>query len=221
MNSESLRIIRIDNEYEANFAKKFMKRIIIVAYNEDDFAFGISQDLIFIIPKKYLNIIDEIFSDKEIIKLISKPLPAINQQITLSCNNCCNIIEYYNQNIRLSNQLKNNILKAQSLVEIVLLMLNYKIINENNREDFHIKPVFNEDRNNYLTYLTLFNDILIRNGPLLFADLINETRNYLSLNNPNLLNNKKLNPEIALQGLIFTDALRNDTATTLVWIPDY
>jgi hypothetical protein len=101
------------------------------------------------------------------------------------------------------------LLQTSSIADKALLMMNYRTTDKNKKD-----PVFNEYRNNYLLYLTIFNDILIKTGPISFMDLTTRSKKY-----PNLTN-IKLHPSLALQGLITVGALNSDPKTTSVSIPD-
>jgi len=72
-------------------------------------------------------------------------------------------------------------------------------------------PIFNSKRECYLSYLTAYNDILIRYGPLPFVDLVNKVRTVCRGN---------ICPSEILVGLIKTGAFKSDPMTAIVSLPD-
>ncbi len=218
------RIILIGSRAEANFARKFMTNIVTINYNDHYTAIAIDGSIVFV----YLNgangnDILEIFRANNLIKLISKPLSAV--QLFIGANNCINcehISKYITNkgNSCLISQMKKDIIdqeKIESLsdraAKVALIMMRYKI-EADKIKNGDKKALFNKKRDCYLIYLTAFNDILSTYGPLRFTELTRKVRNY-----PYLCR-MKLHPAFALEGLISVGALSNDPATALVSIPD-
>lgn len=73
---------------------------------------------------------------------------------------------------------------------------------------------YNKKRDASLIYLTIFNDILLFNGPTSFITLVNLAKKY-----PNLTQ-LAVNPALALEGLIEIKALISDRTTTLIYLPE-
>jgi len=73
---------------------------------------------------------------------------------------------------------------------------------------------YNKKREVLLMYLTIFNEILLINGPMTFITLINMAKKY-----PNLTS-LLVNPAMALEGLITIKALINDPTSTLIYLPE-
>jgi len=224
VDNKSERIVVITSAEEANFARKFMIKMVSVNYNDKYTAFAIDDSTVFVYPnlQRRDNII-EIFQATDLTKLISKPLSAVKLYLKGSnCNNCEHISAYISKkgNPRIIPDMKKEIID-QNMVEslsdraakVALIIMKYKI-----DADKTIKPVkkslFNKKRDCYLIYLTAYNDILSTYGPLRFTELTRKVRDY-----PYLCR-MRLHPALALEGLISVGALSNDPTTTLISIPD-
>jgi hypothetical protein len=133
------RIITIDTIADANFARKFITGTVTVAYNQTHLAVAVSQDLVFIIPLTYSDIITDIFADCNVVKLLSKPLPALQSIMQTSCCNCHYILTYVNKDKHLATQLKEDILKA-SMPESELQSETLSTIMENQTDKYLQTP---------------------------------------------------------------------------------
>ena len=72
------RIVMISSTEEASFARKFLVNIIGVSFNKNYTAFSSDASTAFVYPTRLLwNSITSIFQDPTLIKLISKPAPAL------------------------------------------------------------------------------------------------------------------------------------------------
>lgn len=222
-----MRIVMITSSEEATFARKFLINMVTVSFNKNYTAFGSDASTTFIYPTKLLwSSITSIFQDPTLMKLISKPAPALKFFLNgIVYENCQHISDYMNQkgDHRSISEMKREITEQdniQDLAEragyVTLIMMKYKLIADTaeKRPKKEKKSYFNKRRDCYLLYLTAFNDILIRNGPLSFVALANAVRTY-----PYLCR-VKLNPSMALEALITVGALSLERNTTLVSIPD-
>lgn len=222
------RIVMVTSIQEAIFARKFLVNIVAAAFNTDYTAFAPDAMTVFVYPNKSLwSNITSIFRDTNLTKLISKPLIALKRFLNgANCENCQHISEYINQKAesRIIPDMKQEITDQDTIDSladragmVALIMMKYKIKAEKlaiKKPKKVKKSYFNKKRDCYLLYLTVYNDILSRYGPLKFIDLTRRTRNY-----PYLCR-VRLSPAMALEGLIKVGALSNEVNTTLVSIPD-
>lgn len=228
MVEEQPRIFTILSENDAKFSRKFLDGVIGVSFNENYVAFSIDVKTVFVYPtKEFWTDIIEIFQDPEILKLISKPIPALRTFIGDEVfNNFQHISQYMTNNgdNRSIPEMKREIMEQTQVLDIkqraaliALIIMKYKInsdIVKSNSNKSIKKSLFNKKRDCYLLYLTAFNDILITNGPLSFVKLTNMVKSY-----PYLCR-IALNPSMALDGLIKVGALSINQDTTIVSIPD-
>ena len=227
MADDQLHIVTISSNEEAVFAQKFLTRIIAVSFNENYISFSPNDKTAFIYStKQHRSIITTIFQDPNIIKLISKPLPALKSFLKdIACNNCQHISEYMDKkgDSRSIPEMKREIIEQNEIGDIMervgsisLVMMKYKTNADMIEKTGKVKKknLFNKRRDCYLLYLTVFNDILIQNGPLQFVTLASMAKTY-----PYLCRTK-LNTYMALEGLIKVGALSLDRYTTIVSIPD-
>lgn len=205
------KIVNIKTREDIDFVRKLITGIIAVAYNHEYAAFTMDGVTIFVCSiKSHKDCIIDIFTDSDIMKLISKPLPSL--KILLGDNvyaNCKNISSYLREAncSSLISKIKRSIIEqgneplVDRVVGVALLIIKYKILST--------RP---QGRDCYLLYLTVYNDILSNYGPMRFTDLTRIARGY-----PYLCRTK-LHPALALEGLISVGALLNDKE--LVFIPD-
>lgn len=242
MSETQIRIVSITSIDEANFSRKFLTGIIGVAFNKNYIAFSPDISTVFIYPTKPLwNYIVSIFEDPNILKLISKPKPALDSfildiskhefktslQKNVICNNCQHISHYMSQkdDSRSIPEMKKELVEQNlntdffdKTISIALIIIKYKNI----ADIFHSNPLnkkpnknfFNKHRDCYLLYLTAFNDILIHNGSLPFIKLATLVKSYPYLCHTNI------NSFNALEALIKVGALSLEHRTTIVSIPD-
>lgn len=224
-------IIMVTSLQEAIMARKFLVSTITATFNVEYTAFASDEKTVFIYPNNSLwSNITGIFRDAGLFKLVSKPLVAVNLFLKgINCENCQHISDYLieKEESRLVPKIKQEIIdqgKIESLPDrtamVALIMMKYKIkvdkfaTKKKKKVKKNKKSHFNKKRDCYLLYLTAYNDILLRYGPLRFMDLTRKTKNY-----PYLCR-MKLSPAMALEGLIKVGALSNEANTTLVSIPD-
>jgi uncharacterized membrane protein len=222
-----IRIITIDSLEEASFARRFLGNIITVSFNKDYVAFSPDASTAFIYSTRLLwNSIISIFQDPTLIKLISKPAPALKSFLGgVIFANCQHISDYMSQKgeQRSISEMKREITEQDVIPQlsnragsVALIMMKYKLIADvtHKTPKQQKKSYFNKRRDCYLLYLTAFNDILVRNGPLRFVTLANIVKSYPYLCRIGL------SPFMALEGLIKVGALSLERDTTIVSIPD-
>lgn len=221
------RIVMIENANDANFAKKFISNVTAVAYNNEYTAFAIDATTVFVYSNAIgRNAIIEIFKDPTILKLISRPAPTLKGLLRgNSCENCKNISVYINDvgDPRVVPEMKQaimnqdkEILLSDRAAKVALIMMKYKT-----DADVTGKPpkkpkksYINKKRDCYLLYLTAYNDLLSRYGPMRFIDLTRRVREYPYLCRVGL------HPAMALEGLVKVGALVSDPKRALISIPD-
>ena len=82
--SPTVRIVTISSPEEATFARKFLIDIITVSFNKNYVAFSSDASTAFVYPTRVLwNSIISIFQDPTLIKLISKPAPALKSFLNI------------------------------------------------------------------------------------------------------------------------------------------
>jgi hypothetical protein len=224
---DELRIVIISSLEEAAFVQKFLTGIIAVSFNRSYTAFSPDPKTAFVYSTKPLwSAIVKIFQDSSITKLISKPSPALKSFLGgVTCNKCQHISDYMSHkgDNRSIPEMKREIVEQDKIHDlkdrtgsIALIIMEYKtnadIVANNPKKEK--KSLFNKRRDCYLLYLTAFNDILIRNGPLPFMRLVNIVKSYPYLCRVGI------NPSVALEGLIKVGALSSDRFSTIVSIPD-
>ena len=221
------RVVIVGSGNEAEFARKFLAGNITVAFNNLYVAFSPDDTIVFVYSTELLwDYIVEIFEDETLTKLISRPLGSLRSFLrNVNFSNVQHISDYMSRKgeQRSMPEMKREITDQGSIPDlsaraasVALTMMKYKLI----ADETHRRPkkqktyVFNKLRDCYLLYLTAFNDILIRYGPLPFVYLANLVRGY-----PYLCR-VKLGPSMALSGLVKVGALSLDRSSTLVSIPD-
>ena len=225
--SSSVRIVMVTSSDEAIFSRQFLINVIAASFNKNYTAFSPDPTTVFVYPTKELwSYIITIFQDPALIKLISKPAPALKSFLNGNiCANCQHISDYLNQRgaSRSISEMKREITEQDSITDnttrtgsVALIMMKYKLIADNTEKKpkKEKKSFFNKRRDCYLLYLTAFNDALVRNGPLPFVTLANTVKTY-----PYLCR-IKINPFMALEGLIKVGALSLERNSTIVFIPD-
>lgn len=221
------RIVMIESPTDAIFAKKFINNVTAVAYNSDYTAFATDATTVFVYSNATeRNYIIEIFKDPKVLKLISRPAPTLKGLLRgNNYENTKNISVYINEvgDPRVVPEMKQSIMnqdEEKSLsaraAKVALLMMKYKI-----EADVTGKPAkkpkksyFNKKRDCYLLYLTAYNDLLSRYGPMRFIDLTRRVRDYPYLCRVGL------HPAMALEGLVNVGALSSDPRRALISIPD-
>lgn len=221
------RIVMIENTNEAKFARKFISNVTTVAYNNEYTAFAMDDVTVFIYPNEITrDVIIEIFKDISVLKIISRPAPTLKRLLRgNNCENCKNISAYINEvgDPRVISEMKQNIMNQDNerslsyrAAKVALIMMKYKI-----EADVTGKPpkkpkksYFNKKRDCYLLYLTAYNDLLSRYGPMRFIDLTHRVREYPYLCRVGL------HPAMALEGLVAVGALSSDPRRALISIPD-
>ena len=178
----------------------FNKEYIAVAYN-------LEKVMIYNIDTPPI-----IFQDTKYIKLYCKPEFVVERQFNIV--NGIHIGDYKN-NDRSYHQMKYDIINQgynpdnmEKAHNIALIMMKYKLIVDSQTNE----SIFNNKRDCYLLYLTVYNEILAQDGPTEFMDLINKAKKY------KYLCKIALTPVLALQTLIKIKALQE--IETLVSIPD-
>lgn len=222
----SYRIISIKDSKEAEFSKQFIVNTVAVAFNVEYTAFATDLNTVFIYSNKISkSYIIEIIRDSNIVKLISKPIGVIKVFTHGEYQNCDHIGDYINRvgdpryipdmKLEIMNQNKEKELNIRA-ANVALLIMKYKLKADevSNNPKKEEKSFFNKKRDCYLLYLTAYNDILSRMGPMKFTDLTVKVREYSCLCGTNL------HPAMALEGLIKTGALNSNTMNALVSIPD-
>ena len=221
------RVVMIASGEEADVARNFLAGDITVAFNNLYIAFSPGNTTAFVYPTQLLwEYVVEIFQDKTVTKLISRPLGSLRSFLKgVTFTNVQHISDYMSRKgeQRSIPEMKREITDQDSIPDlgdraasVAFIMMKYKLIADetHKRPKKRKKYFFNKVRDCYLLYLTAFNDILIRYGPLSFVYLANLVRGY-----PYLCR-VKLGPSMALSGLIKVGALSLDRNTTLVSIPD-
>lgn len=153
-----------------------------------------------------------------------------NQDLSgISCTNCQHISEYIEKtgNGRIIPEMNREIMNqdgtvslSQRAAEVSLIMMRYKIQADSTQHQNSLnskessKCMFNKGRDCYLLYLSAYNDILSRLGPITFTELTSRVRSYPYLCRTDL------HPAMALEGFIKTGALSSDSETAIVSIPD-
>ena len=220
------RIVIVASPTEAEFARKFSVGTVVVAFNKEYTAFAVDAYTTFVYPNKPLwsNII-ALIQDQSINKLMVKPSSAVKGFFKIECSNCQHISEYMTQKgeQRSIPEMKQEIINqdiigdlAERAGSVSLMLAKYKVLADTaqNQPKKPKKSYFNKRRDCYLLYLTVFNDVLSRYGPLKFIDLVRRIREYPYLCRAGL------NPAMALEGLIKVGALSSEVNTTVISIPD-
>lgn len=221
-------IVIISNENDAKFSRKFITDIVGVGFNQMYTVFSINATTAFVYPNNIgRNIVSEIYQNSNITKLISKPMGAFKTHLrSVECENCKHISGYIVEkgSGREIPEMKRELMGLDVIGDIeirvarvALIVMKYKEIAdaasiENTKKKR--KSFFNKKRDCYLVYLTAYNDILSRIGPMRFAELIWRVHVYSYLCRTNI------HPAYALDGLISLGALSIDQNTTVVSIPD-
>jgi len=203
-------------------------RIVAVSFNDEYTVFVPNLSTIFIYSNKLSwSSILSIFENANVVKLVSKPIMAVKSFLhDAPCNNCHHISDYINsygepRNIpamkqEIINQ-SNVISLADRAAQVAIIIMKYKIAADSpikKPKEGGRKSYFNKKRDCYLLYLTAFNDILIRYGPLKFVDLTRRIGRY-----PQLCRSR-LSAALALNGLIKVGALVNEKETSMIYIPE-
>jgi hypothetical protein len=231
------RIINIESAPEAQFAHKFMTNPVTVAVNDSFTAFAVDPMTVFVYSNTQL--IMSILQDINIVKLVSKPIPAI-KSIYGDIKNCTHISDYIINKLkgqsswmmvnrmnleimeegnhleidRSTNQIRPTQSLSQTAANVALIMMKYKTQANRTIDVKSEKSTFNEKRDCFLLYLTAYNDLLSRYGPMKFTDLVRRVKDYPQLCRTNM------NPVMALKGLIESEALMTDPESTLIFIPE-
>ncbi len=200
---------------------------ISVAYNNLYTSFVTNSGRTIVFPNSIgKDIVIDIFKNPNIMKIVSKPLSSLKTFLkNNTCLNCVHISTYISDNGNQRNipAMKQEIINQDSesdlktrAVGVASIIMKYKIQadKEGKPVKTHRKIFFNKKRDCYLLYLSIYNDILSRFGPMRFIELIRRAHNY-----PNLCRTN-LHPALALEGLIKSGALISDSRTTFVTIPD-
>jgi hypothetical protein len=219
-------IVIISNENDAVFARKFITDIVGVGFNQMYTVFSINATTAFVYPNNIgRNVVREIYRDSNIMKLISKPMGALKSHLrNIACVNCKHISGYIDEkgSAREIPEMKRELMELDIIrdmetrvAKVALIVMKYKEMADVASVDKKKKKsYFNKKRDCYLVYLTAYNDILSRTGPLRFAELIWRVHVYSYLCRTNI------HPAYALDGLIALGALSIDQNTTIVSIPD-
>ena len=228
--SPKQRIVMIETSNDANFARKFIINVVTVAYNNEYIALAIDNITVFVYPRNQNVLLEdpiiEIFQDGSILKLISRPIQTLKSLLKGNiCENCKNLSVYINDvgDPRVVPEMKqvlmnqdNELSLSNRAAKVALIMMKYKI-----QADMMGKPrktqrklLFNKKRDCYLLYLTAYNDLLSRFGPMRFTDLTRKVREY-----PYLCR-MGLHPAMALEGLVRVGALSSDPRRAIISIPD-
>lgn len=220
-------IVMVSSEEEAVFARKFVVDAIGIAFDKLYTAFSTNATTAFLFPNNIgRNVMLEIYQNPDIIKLISKPIGALKSHLRGNkCENCKHISDYINEkgDTRDIPEMKRELMDLGAVqnmddrvARVALTIMKYKT-----RADITGKPLkkprksfFNKKRDCYLLYLTAYNDILSRLGPMKFITLVSKVRGY-----PYLCR-AKIHPAFALDGLIALGALSSDLRTSIISIPD-
>lgn len=221
-------VITITSLEEAIFIRKLIVGTITVAFNNDYVAFAMNTDIVFVYPNDIArNVINDVFQSSNIVKLISKPLISLKSYLRgIVCRNCQHISAYINEigGSRMIPEMKQEIMEQDVILslrdraaKIALIMMAYKLAADRSlpKQPKQKKSYFNKKRDCYLLYLTAYNDLLSRYGPMKFIDLTRKVREY------SYLCQMTLHPALALEGLIKVGALSNDSQTAVISIPDY
>jgi hypothetical protein len=220
------RMIMVNDVKEAKFTQQFINNEVAVAFNDEYCAFAIDTDTVFVyIIDTTLDYILAIFNDSNIVKYFSKPFGAIKLFTDGKYQNCLHISRYLSNKgnrrdipkmkMEIMDQDKGNALNVFA-ADVAIVTFKYKLETDEivKNQKKRSKILFNKKRDCYLLYLTAYNDILSRTGPMKFTDLTIKVRDY-----PYLCKTK-LHPAMALEGLIKVGSLNSDTITALVSLPD-
>lgn len=193
---------------EVEFSRKILGNCVSIAFDDSNIAICRDESTIFFYPNNLgLNLAKQILSDPNILKLVSKPF--MRSCFGVECQNCQYIGEYMTD-LRLISEMKNDLIEnASDIVKVATIIMKYKRLSENKKVS-----CFNNARDCYLLYLTIYNDILSQNGPMKFLDLINKSKEY------SYMCRTQMNPAMSLTGLIKIGALVSDTNTTIIRIPE-
>lgn len=227
MDAPSIRMVLLTSPQEGELGRKFLVGPIAVAFNKEFTAFSPNSTTVLIYPNNITwNSIKDIFYDSSVTKLIMKPTMALTNFLKKSpYNNVEHLSTYLNQRgeSRSIIDLKHEITNKDEILSlderagaVALAMSHYRELADNaiKKPKKSKKSRFNQKRDCYLLYLTAYNDILSRYGPLKYIDLIARVRKYP------FLCRTKMTPGFALEGLIKVGALIINVSTTMISIPD-
>lgn len=228
--SSQISIFPINTTNDIFESKKYLNDTVGVYFNSNFFAFSSDSINFFIFPlRDFQQYIIDIFRNKNITKIISRPLALLKSVIgsdsCLSCQHIGDLLTKKTGNRFLVAQMKQDLLDQSELtddfqkaVSIISIILKYKHIS-----DVTIKPpkkvpknIFNTKRESLLIYSTIFTSILIDRGPTKFTNLISIFRKMYSN-----LYETKLSPSYALSELIRFGLFKNNKDSTFISLPDF
>ncbi len=215
---------------------KLNATIVTIASNPEWVAIATNLSTVYVTSRYSLWLI-ALLQDANVLKITSKSNALFRKwfhprsgEALWTCNNCIAISDYlqskkipssaiYRLNAQMveiggngleidrsTNTVRRLIPLDQIAIQVALLMM--KTISEQNPSSF-----FNSSRDCYLLYLTAFNDILNRNGPLSTDELLLATKEY-----PHLCR-IPMPAEMALETLIASGSLTNDVQSGAISIP--
>lgn len=228
---DTARIVVISSLAEALFLRKFLGGMVSLAFNSDFTALSPDPSNVFVYPHNLvMSSVLSVLSDPTIIKLVSKPMMAINKFYNVLPTNIDHLSIYLQDRDgsgRSIPEMKREIVDTSNIealdqraAAVALIMSKYRAEADKMVKQSKKKSYFNKRRDCYALYLTIYNDILSTNGPLPFSELVNLASNYPSLCRIERYSEKTISPAMALNGLIKVGALANDRYTSMVSIPD-
>jgi hypothetical protein len=221
-------VIMVETPTEAVFSRKFFSPTVVAIADYNLLVLGLDSGHIIVYSGLSIIVaVRGIMCDPAFTKLVVKTPKALTTLLNLdNCVNCIHVNSYFSDNgykdfipdvkRRLLDlgQMNDPIKRACAIIH---MLFSFKIrVREKIKFGKDTAACFNVMRDAYLFYMTVFNAILLRDGPQPFGALVRKADNYKYTRNSESITIKLPSTTAALLGLIESGMYVNNKGSTMI-----